>query len=1137
MRLGRRARSEVDASTTREARAERLRPPRSGALFTAFLLLVAVGVLLAVPSALSDIGPPTISTDQADYAPGATVTLTGANWQPGEAVHISVNDSIGQTWSYGADVTADAGGGYTNQFQLPTSFVASYLVTATGLLSGTATTTFTDSAANIDQCENGGVGDPLQACVNNNWTNGNVNGQKAHWAEDEFLPYRVSVVGITSGPHTLSIGYDTVQSDEHAIDYLGSFDATETTSSTATLLHANNNDPCGDLLTGPLASECTPGSPTASLHIPDPTLENCADSAGTAPNLISGSDSDRRMKIWGPANTQITAMSYPRQNVLSGTNNCSTTLKISFTVGGSEPTNDVVLAWSGHIARGAGFNGWGDGNGATSVNGSPYHMRIDNDNDLGSDKGLDGASQGAQDLALQAGPPSGAIIPSSTITIIKHTLGGDDTFGYSTTGAGGLPPSFNITTSSGTGQSVNNGINPGSYTINESTIPGGWNFVSPISCSTTGGATAAPDASTETQADITVPVTGGATVTCTYTNAHTASVKVVKSLDPTSDSGKFNLQVNGVTKATDVGNGGTTDFVSVPAGTNPTVGEIAGTNTSLNDYASSIACTGDSTASGSGTSLAVGTLSAGQSATCTITNHRKPQLRLKKVFDPTTDTGKVDFTQNGVGDNNSSNGYGNGQMTAYKNALLDNNTASEAGHTGTDLSNYVSEWSCDDANNSHGSGTAIVATDNLDLGYGAQVTCTFTNHRKPQLKVIKTFVGDTSGRVDLNIDSSVFDNGGTGFGTTTVGSDFQNVSTGTHTVGEVAHVGSGTDLANYVKAISCDNSKGSNSGQTSLTTNALAYGDKITCTITNTRKGKAKVVKTVNGAPPSGTQSFTFTLRQGADTINVGTTLETASASAANGGVINFATLLTAGNHYQLCEDVMPGWNTTLGPNLFVPGSMTTPTLPNPNVNNMTVCTDFVATAGVTTTFNVDNSPPPGGRALTIGFWKNWASCANSSLNKKPVLDQTLAIATTSPNIGLVASAQTAGSGWPIFGPLYYLVLKGNPSAVNNAPDCAYAVNLLNKSTKTGAKKMSSDPLFNMTAQLIAAQLNYFAGAGGNAPTTNNILSGVLLNGKYIFDGNSYSPKLTSADTTRANCLATQLDNYNNDRPGVTTCP
>ena len=41
---------------------------------------------------------PTIQSDQADYSPGATVTLTGSNWQPGESVRIYVNDDVGQTW-------------------------------------------------------------------------------------------------------------------------------------------------------------------------------------------------------------------------------------------------------------------------------------------------------------------------------------------------------------------------------------------------------------------------------------------------------------------------------------------------------------------------------------------------------------------------------------------------------------------------------------------------------------------------------------------------------------------------------------------------------------------------------------------------------------------------------------------------------------------------------------------------------------------------------------------------------------------------------------------------------------------------------------------------------------------------------
>ena len=51
-----------------------------------------------------------------------------------------------------------------------------------------------------------------------------------------------------------------------------------------------------------------------------------------------------------------------------------------------------------------------------------------------------------------------------------------------------------------------------------------------------------------------------------------------------------------------------------------------------------------------------------------------------------------------------------------------------------------------------------------------------------------------------------------------------------------------------------------------------------------------------------------------------------------------------------------------------------------------------------------------------------------------------------------------------------------------------------------------------------------------------NIDRAVLLNGKYKFNGLTYTPKLTTADANLANCLATQLDNYNNGRP-VGLCP
>jgi hypothetical protein len=106
---------------------------------------------------------PTIQSDQADYAPGELVTLTGSGWQAGESVNIVVNDDAGQTWNRNVDVTADASGNITDSFNLPDWFVATYSVKATGASGAVATSSFTDgnisnatietrTAAGTDNC-------------------------------------------------------------------------------------------------------------------------------------------------------------------------------------------------------------------------------------------------------------------------------------------------------------------------------------------------------------------------------------------------------------------------------------------------------------------------------------------------------------------------------------------------------------------------------------------------------------------------------------------------------------------------------------------------------------------------------------------------------------------------------------------------------------------------------------------------------------------------------------------------------------------------------------------------------------------------------------------------------------------------
>ena len=78
----------------------------------------------------------------------------------------------------------------------------------------------------------------------------------------------------------------------------------------------------------------------------------------------------------------------------------------------------------------------------------------------------------------------------------------------------------------------------------------------------------------------------------------------------------------------------------------------------------------------------------------------------------------------------------------------------------------------------------------------------------------------------------------------------------------------------------------------------------------------------------------------------------------------------------------MPGWSTTLG--TFVPDSYLPPdgVAPNPAVDNSILCGNFY---GLTRTdFRVHGRQHSAAwrRALTIGFWKNWASCSKSEAAK-----------------------------------------------------------------------------------------------------------------------------------------------------------
>ncbi len=207
----------------------------------AFFLVCSIGAFVAFfafaggASAMRETAAaaPSIVSDQADYTPGSTVTLMGANWGAQEAVHVLVNDDAGQTWSYSADVTADGSGNFTHQFQLPNWFVADYSVTATGSSGATATTAFTDGNVSFALATADTLTPP-------SWT--------VNWTKyDDLTCTTVQTTGSVPGPGNVGIGNNK------------SVRPTSVTAASGYVFNYWSDTPSG---TTPSSNTCTPDTAT-----------------------------------------------------------------------------------------------------------------------------------------------------------------------------------------------------------------------------------------------------------------------------------------------------------------------------------------------------------------------------------------------------------------------------------------------------------------------------------------------------------------------------------------------------------------------------------------------------------------------------------------------------------------------------------------------------------------------------------------------------------------------------------------------------------------------------------------------------------------------------------------------------------
>ena len=328
-------------------------------------------------------------------------------------------------------------------------------------------------------------------------------------------------------------------------------------------------------------------------------------------------------------------------------------------------------------------------------------------------------------------------------------------------------------------------------------------------------------------------------VVCTITNTRrTGTLTVNKVLVPANDPGKFNLQIDGVTEAAGIGNGGTTGAVTLNTGSH-SFGETAGANTNLSDYESTSDCrAGTAPVTITGGSIVLGE----QNVVCTITNTRKTgTLTVVKDLSPSADPGKFNLLIDGVAE---ASGVGGGGTTGAVTVNTGSHSVGESAGGNTSLDDYTTTTACRDDE-----GSVASSGGSVSVGHNQNVVCTITNTRKTgTLTVIKDLSREADpGKFNLLIDgvvkaSDVGDGGTTGAVT---------VNTGSHSFGETA--GTATSLSDYVASSSC--LAGEETVPIIEGSVLIGEGDNVVCTITNGRiTGSLTVAKTANG----GTGTFVF---------------------------------------------------------------------------------------------------------------------------------------------------------------------------------------------------------------------------------------------------------------------------------------
>jgi len=400
---------------------------RFGALAAVLCALVMLTTVFSAAVMVAAQTEPMIWTEWGDYCQAdlpQTVNVYGDGFGSGVIIAVEVVGPNNALVYSTPSATIGANGLLCSFVLQPGSLEGLYTVTARGG-GQTATVTFMDGNEFWNQAANDGLGsskpdgmpDGTSQSPQIEWVTGNLGQSKEAVTEGNFVPtYPPNVPGhinyrmiipttgassLPAGQYKWTIQYGFTKGGKMAIDFL-------TTSyglkGTDALLYNDLSGPEKTAISGMVANGPTSTVSFGPDNYPAPnTLPS---------NLLGGYVSDRQavhdaaflnnvlsnpirsLRMYGATINNIAAPVHT--GAVTGDSDAS--VVVTFTI----PTSNsgyVLATWGGHIAIGtADAGGYGVGNGATGISGSPYHMIFGGVNDMSGNSLINGGN----DLSLSA---------------------------------------------------------------------------------------------------------------------------------------------------------------------------------------------------------------------------------------------------------------------------------------------------------------------------------------------------------------------------------------------------------------------------------------------------------------------------------------------------------------------------------------------------------------------------------------------------------------------------------------------------------------------------------------------------------------------------------------------------------------